>query len=83
MSHILEIEDKDNSDILIKATLIDLINYKNLGIEFVHTTTCNDQFVCEECKKMALENISIDSAIEINPIPRRCKNKYCRCWYIT
>jgi hypothetical protein len=81
MAHILETEGKDNSNFIIKANQIDLLKMKKIGFRFVKVQTCNDESVCVECKNMASRKIPIDVAIETNPIPSHCKNKFCRCSY--
>jgi len=82
MAHILETEGKDNSNFVTKANQIDLLEMKKIGFRFVKVQTCNDESVCVECKNMASSKIPIDVAIETNPIPSHCKNKYCRCSYV-
>jgi hypothetical protein len=83
MAYILELEGKDNKETIIRAYRNELIEWKRLKNKNVFALTANDDHVCEECKKMSTEKIPIDLAIETNPIPNRCKNKYCRCSYGT
>jgi hypothetical protein len=83
MAHILELEGKDNKETIIRAYKNELIEMKRLKFKNVFALTTNDDHVCEECNKMSIEKIPIDIAIETNPIPNRCKNKYCRCSYGT
>jgi len=81
MAHILLLEGKENKELIAKASRIELLKLKKEGEKFVSVMTCNDDHVCDNCKKMANGKISIDLAIETNPIPNYCSNKYCRCWY--
>lgn len=82
MARILELEGKDNKEIIVKANRIELLESKKRGDKFVSTTTCNDNYVCDNCKKMEQEKIPIDVALETNPIPYRCTNNKCRCSYL-
>ncbi|NSW53281.1 MAG: hypothetical protein HPY85_12310 [Anaerolineae bacterium] len=81
MAWILQKEGKDNSEFVISAHQIELKEIKDLGFQYVTILHANDQYVCEECRKMAAELIPIDIALKENPLPNRCKNKYCRCGY--
>jgi len=81
MAHILELEGKSNKHMILQANKTNLMGIKKSGYKYVRTFNCNDQFVCNECRKMADEKIPIDIALKENPIPNRCKNKDCRCWY--
>ena len=81
MAWLLQSEGKNNSETIIKANQIELLEIKKNGFKYVSVETANDDQVCVECRKMESERIPIDLAIETNPIPHRCKNKYCRCSY--
>jgi len=57
--------------------------YKNPGIQYrVKVNTCNDELVCEECKKAARKSYSLSG--DIPELPHlSCKSEHgCRCWYV-
>lgn len=39
--------------------------------------TCNDEFVCDECKILSKMTFAIDEALETMPIPNKCTNENC------
>lgn len=58
--------------------------FKDSGIEMiVKINTCNDELVCDECKKLSKMTFTIDEALKDMPIPHKCTNTSCRCWYVT
>lgn len=59
-----------------------LQHFKNQGtISKVRMNSVNDQYVCESCKALQNEEISLDYALEHLPIPNQCTNEKCRCYY--
>jgi len=72
---------------MAKAHRMDLLRMKELnknsGIEMVvKINTANDEYVCEECRKLSKMVFTIDKALETMPIPNNCTNENCRCWYV-
>lgn len=56
---------------------------ENSGTKWVvKVNTCNDGYVCEECKKLSKMTFTIDEALKNMPIPQRCTNSRCRCCYV-
>lgn len=55
---------------------------KELGRETrVEVMTANDEYVCEECRRLSQKTFTIDEALEFMPIPRQCTSIKCRCSY--
>ncbi|MBN1637930.1 MAG: hypothetical protein JW866_03115 [Ignavibacteriales bacterium] len=53
---------------------------KDLSVEMVvKVKTCNDELVCDECKKLSEMTFTIDEALKNMPIPHNCTNAKCRC----
>jgi hypothetical protein len=43
--------------------------------------TCNDEYVCESCRKAAQRNYGNEEFLELLPIPTVCTSSHgCRCW---
>lgn len=86
MDDILRGEGKSSNEILAKVCEMELLGNKelseNLGINLVvKSKTVNDSYVCDECKKLSEETFTIDEALETMPIPHRCTNDVCRCYW--
>jgi len=43
--------------------------------------TRNDDLVCDECKKLSDMTFTIDEFLKTMPVPHKCTNAKCRCWY--
>lgn len=86
MAHILQLEDKSTKEIMVQAHKMDLLEMKELvdnsGIEMMgKILTCNDDLVCDECRKLSKKVFTVDEALKTMPIPHQCTNKNCRCWW--
>lgn len=69
-----------------KAFIEELLKVKGLndrsGTQMVgRILTCNDEHVCDECKKISKMIFTIEEALEAMPIPHKCTNIRCRCYY--
>jgi len=43
--------------------------------------TCNDEYVCEDCRKAAQRDYGNGEFLELLPIPTHCTSPHgCRCW---
>lgn len=47
----------------------------------VRILTCNDEHVCDECKRLSKTTFTVDEALHTMPIPNKCTNNECRCLY--
>jgi len=84
MEEILRSEGKNTNDIMAKVHKMDLLEMKELnknsGIKMVAKIhTANDEFVCDECRKLSEKVFTVDEALKTMPIPHRCTNENCRC----
>jgi len=88
MSHILRMENKSTNEVMAKFHQMDLLEIKEFmkdsGLDVVvKIQTCNDEFVCDECRKLSKIIFTIDEALKTMPIPNMCTNESCRCsWAI-
>jgi len=79
------LEGKETNEELAKKFRKELLEMKKLikdsGIEMsVKINTCNDELVCDECKKASKVVYTIDEVLDAMPIPHNCTNTSCRCW---
>lgn len=84
-AHEMELlEGKAANEDLAKKIRQKLFEMKKLGSEgiemVVKINTCNDDFVCEECRKLSKMTFTINEFLETMPIPYTCTNAKCRCW---
>jgi hypothetical protein len=82
MSYILLWEGKSSNEVMAKFHRMDLLNAKvnTPGlVAVIHTR--NDEYVCDECKKLSKMTFTIDEALRDMPIPHKCTNENCRCGY--
>jgi len=90
MATFKEEEGKNPFQLLQQASRMELMDYKQSGCTKVEITTCNDNYVCPSCRKLAGKVFDINDALEALPIPNReCttdleyrSHGYCRCSYI-
>lgn len=72
--------DMMTSYVLNQATLTDYKNESDI-ISGVEILTCNDDFVCPECKKIASKKYKISGVIPELPYPGCTSEHGCRCTY--
>jgi hypothetical protein len=83
MARIAEMEGKDSNPYLEKFAKCTLLEMMEDGfVTHVRTNTCNDQYVCKNCKILSQKKIPINEALEYMPIPRLCTGEKCRCSYV-
>jgi len=81
MQQILISEGKNAKHIKFEIERMGLLEYKQEGVKRVEIKTCNDDHVCDQCKKLNGKVFDIDDALREMPIPTMCENDECRCWY--
>lgn len=82
MSYILRWEGKNTNEIMTRFHKMDLLYAKEISPNFVAIIhTSNDEYVCNECKKLSKMTFTIDEALRDMPIPHKCTNETCRCGY--
>jgi len=85
MASFLESENKPKQQILQIQELeykFMLEGYKQKGIDKLRcVATIGGQRLCKECEKLNGKVLNIDEALKKMSIPRKCKNKLCRCVY--
>lgn len=82
MKGILRKEGKKTHEIMVQAHRMDLLDAKENTPNLVAIIlTCNDDYVCDECKKLSTMTFTIDEALETMPIPYSCTTENCRCGY--
>jgi len=82
MERLVSLEGKDSRPYLREAAKCKLYELKEAGYITVKTRTCNDNIVCPSCKRMVEQVFSLAYALRELPIPNRCQNDRCRCWYL-
>lgn len=82
MHHILMLEKKKTRHIEIKINKMELLDLKKAGIKHVKIYTCNDDHVCGQCNNLSGKVFDIEKVLKEMPIPNKCENEQCRCWYV-
>ena len=57
----------------------EIADYKRLGIKMVKILTCNDSYVCDECRKLASKSHKLNEVPEL-PYEKCTCELGCRCW---
>ena len=82
-AHEMEILDgQEKNSASAKAFKKDLLEMKESGSNMlVKICTAKDGFVCDECDRLSKMTFTIEEVLETMPIPHKCTNAKCRCWY--
>jgi hypothetical protein len=73
-------EGRDASHLLEQEARWSLIANQAFGLEKVRILTCNDEYVCDQCRSLAKKVFDISEALKSMPIPPKgCP--FCRCMY--
>lgn len=59
---------------------VEIARLRQLGIQWVRINTCNDNLVCEACRKLSSKRYPIDRVPEL-PY-EKCTSEVCRCWVV-
>jgi len=82
MAMIAKDEGKDTKPYITEAMKQTLNGLKNNGlIRNVRILCVNDDHVCDSCRELHNKVMSIEDALATLPIPTKCTNDMCRCYY--